>query len=109
SVDRQIEYGRHNGVPWGISESGFSALDGRLDYQYQSFGVPALGLKRGLGKDLVIAPYATALALAERPRAAVDNFRELAAEQAEGPFGFYEAIDYTRDRTCCPTASTAAW
>ncbi|MCS6852425.1 MAG: glycosyl transferase family 36 [Gemmataceae bacterium] len=98
AVDRQIEYGRQNRVPWGISESGFNALDAHLDYQYQSFGVPGLGLKRGLGKDLVIAPYATALALAVRPRAAVANFAALAAAKGEGPFGFYEAIDHTRDR-----------
>jgi cyclic beta-1,2-glucan synthetase len=98
AVDRQIEYGRQNRVPWGISESGFSALDAALDYQYQSFGVPGLGLKRGLARDLVIAPYATALALAVHPRAAVDNLRALAAEKAEGPYGFYEAVDYTQDR-----------
>src|SRR5262249_9456044 len=98
AVARQIEYGRQARVPWGVSESGFSALDARLDYQYQAFGVPGLGLKRGLARDLVVAPYATALALAARPRAAVDNFRALAAERAEGPYGFYEAVDYTRDR-----------
>ena len=96
AVDRQIEYGRQNRVPWGISESGFSALDGRLEYQYQSFGVPGLGLKRGLGQNLVIAPYATALALAVHPRAVVDNFRALTAEKAEGTYGYFEAIDYTR-------------
>jgi cyclic beta-1,2-glucan synthetase len=98
AVDRQIQYGREHRVPWGISESGFNALDAALDYQYQSFGVPGLGLKRGLGQNLVIAPYATALALAVRPRAALENFRRLRAEQVEGSFGFYEAIDYTRDR-----------
>jgi cyclic beta-1,2-glucan synthetase len=98
AVDRQIEYGRQNGVPWGISESGFSALDAALDYQYQSFGVPGMGLKRGLARDLVIAPYATALALAVHPRAAVVNLRALAAKYTEGPYGFYEAVDYTRDR-----------
>src|SRR5262249_35258239 len=98
AVDRHIEYGRQNGVPWGISESGFSALDGRLDYQYQSFGVPGLGLKAGLGKDLVIAPQATPLPPPERPHAAVENLRRWAAEGGEGPFGFYEAIDYSRDR-----------
>ena len=85
-------------VPWGVSESGFAALDAALDYQYQSFGVPGLGLKRGLSRDLVIAPYATALALLVRPHAARDNFRALAADRGEGAFGFYEAIDYTRDR-----------
>jgi cyclic beta-1,2-glucan synthetase len=97
-VARQIEYGRQHGVPWGISESGFNALDKALDYQYQSFGVPGLGLKRGLGQSLVIAPYATALALAVRPRAALENFRSLRAAGALGRHGFYEAVDYSRDR-----------
>ena len=98
AVARQIEYGRELGVPWGISESGFAAqyLDG--DYQYQAFGVPGLGLKRGLEQDLVIAPYATALATMLAPREALENFRHLAQEGAEGEYGFYEAIDYTPER-----------
>jgi len=98
-IHNGIEYGHHERVPWGISESGFAALDAALDYQYQSFGVPGLGLKRGLGKDLVIAPYATALALTVYPRAAVANFHALANQGGEGPYGFYEALDFTRDRT----------
>ena len=98
AVARQIEYGRELGVPWGISESGFAAqyLDG--DYQYQSFGVPGLGLKRGLDQDRVVAPYATAMAAMLAPREALENFRRLAQEGAEGDYGFYEAIDYTPDR-----------
>ena len=67
AVKRQIEYGRHRGVPWGISESGYNLLDGRLTYQYRAFGVPGLGLKRGLADDLVVAPYASALALMVSP------------------------------------------
>ncbi|HEX5447245.1 MAG TPA: glucoamylase family protein [Pirellulales bacterium] len=98
AVARQIEYGRQSRVPWGVSESGFNALDGNLDYQYQSFGVPGLGLKRGLSHDLVVAPYATALALAIDAPAAIQNLHVLAAARAEGPYGFYEAVDYTRDR-----------
>jgi cyclic beta-1,2-glucan synthetase len=98
AVRRQIEYGRERQVPWGISESAFSALDAALDYQYQSFGVPGLGLKRGLGQNLVVAPYATALALPLVPREALENFRRLRAEGAEGRYGFYESIDYTRQR-----------
>jgi cyclic beta-1,2-glucan synthetase len=98
AVARQVEYGRQAGVPWGISESAFGAknLDG--DYHYQAFGVPGLGLKRGLERDLVIAPYATALATMIRPREALENFRRLAAEGGEGVYGFYEALDYTPDR-----------
>ncbi len=98
AVDRQIEYGNQRRVPWGVSESGYSTLDAALDYQYQSFGVPGLGLRRGLDQDLVIAPYATLLALKIRPRAALRNLRLLAQENAEGPYGFYEAIDYTPAR-----------
>jgi cyclic beta-1,2-glucan synthetase len=98
AVDRQREYGRTRGVPWGISESAFSGQNASYDYQYQSFGVPGLGLKRGLGRDLVIAPYASALAVMIEPRAALQNLRRLSAEGAAGRYGFYEAIDYTRDR-----------
>ena len=105
-VARQMEYGRQRRAPWGISESAFNALDAALDYQYQSFGVPGLGLKRGLGLDLVIAPYATGLAVTVRPRAALKNFAHLAAEGGEGPYGFYEAIDYTPSRV--PRGKTCA-
>jgi cyclic beta-1,2-glucan synthetase len=98
AVARQVEYGRQAGVPWGISESSFSAKNPKGDYDYQAFGVPGLGLKRGLERDLVIAPYATALATMIRPREALENFRRLAAEGALGLYGFYEAVDFTPDR-----------
>ncbi|HWG41935.1 MAG TPA: glucoamylase family protein [Gemmataceae bacterium] len=98
SVDEQIAYGHERQVPWGISESAFSSQYVSFDYQYQTFGVPTLGLKRGLGQDLVIAPYATALASIVRPHEALRNFRRLASEGATGKYGFYEAIDYTRSR-----------
>jgi cyclic beta-1,2-glucan synthetase len=98
AVDRQVEYGQQRHVPWGISESGFYAFDAAQDYQYQSFGVPGLGLKRGLSRDLVVAPYATLLALLVRPHEGVANLRTLQAQDAEGPFGMYEALDYTAVR-----------
>jgi len=98
SVAEQRAYGRERRVPWGISESAFSSHYVSFDYQYQTFGVPALGLKRGLGLDLVVAPYATALAASVVPHEALRNFRSLAAEGATGKYGFYEAIDYTRSR-----------
>ncbi len=98
ALSRQIQYGRQRGVPWGISESAFCTQSVSLDYQYQAFGVPGLGLKRGLANDLVIAPYATALAAMVRPRAALANFHRLAAEGAAGAYGFYEAIDFTTER-----------
>ncbi len=98
AVDRQIEYGRKRGVPWGISESCYNALDVPLNYQYRAFGVPGLGLKRGLAEDLVIAPYASALALMVKPEESCLNLERLAAEGLEGKYGLYEAIDYTPSR-----------
>ena len=98
AVARQMEYGRQRGVPWGISESAYSTFSVDGDYHYQSFGTPGLGLKRDIGNDLVITPYATALAVAVRPREALENFRKLAAEGAEGRYGFHEAVDFTKDR-----------
>ncbi len=98
AVARQIEYGQQRGLPWGISESGYNAVDVHLNYQYRAFGVPGLGLKRGLADDLVVAPYASALALMVAPEAACRNLQRLAAAGAEGRFGFHEAIDYTPSR-----------
>lgn len=95
AVNRQIVYGRKRKVPWGISESGFNALDSQFNYLYQAFGVPDLGLKRGLEDNLVIAPYASVLALMVKPRAACLNLQRLAAEYGLGKYGFYEAIDFT--------------
>lgn len=98
AVARQIEYGKQRGVPWGISESGYNTVDVHLNYQYRAFGVPGLGLKRGLAEDLVIAPYASALALMVAPEAACLNLQRLAEEGFIGKFGFFEAIDYTPAR-----------
>jgi cyclic beta-1,2-glucan synthetase len=97
-VHRQIEYGAERGVPWGISEAAYNVRDLSLNYQYGPFGVPGLGLKRGLIENLVVAPYATMLAAEINPRAAMDNLRRLINEGALGPFGFYESIDYTAER-----------
>ena len=98
AVRQQIAYGRLRGTPWGISESGYNRTDTHLNYQYRAFGVPGLGLKRGLAEDLVIAPYATALALMVAPRKACDNLERLAADGRQGAYGFYEAVDYTPSR-----------
>ena len=97
-VQRQIEYGKQRGVAWGISESGYNTVDVHLNYQYRAFGVPGLGLKRGLAEDLVVAPYASVLALMVAPDAACLNMQRLTAEGLLGKFGFYEAVDYTPSR-----------
>ncbi len=98
AVARQEQYGRQHGVPWGISESAFGAIAINSDYHYRSFGVPGLGLKRGLTKDLVVSPYSTFLALETAPGSAARNLEYLAAEGGLGHWGFYDAIDYTPDR-----------
>ena len=106
AVGRQIDYGAQRGLPWGMSESGYNLVDAHLNYQYRAFGVPGLGLKRGLAEDLVIAPYASMLALMVAPEEACKNLRRLADEGCEGSFGFFEAIDYTPSRL--PRGQTSA-
>ncbi|MDD5578760.1 MAG: glucoamylase family protein [Methylobacter sp.] len=97
-VKRQIEYGKECGVPWGVSESAYNARDREFTYQYSPFGVPGLGMKRGLGHDLVVAPYATALASMYYTHAAAENFKRLDAAGALGCYGYYEALDFTPSR-----------
>lgn len=102
AVDCQIAYGKRRGIPWGISESAFSALDSFKVYQYKSFGVPGLGLKRGLEYDLVVSPYSSVLALAVKPQAAMQNLKVLAEKipfNLTGYYGYYESIDFTRQRS----------
>ncbi len=98
SVERQIAYGAMRGVPWGMSESGYNARDLSMTFQYMSFGVPGLGLRRGLADDIVIAPYATALAAMVEPLEAVRNLRALTRVGARGDYGYYESVDYTPER-----------
>ena len=97
-VSRQIEYGAQRNVPWGISESCYNFTDAHGVYQYGPFGVPGLGLKRGLAYDLVIAPYASVLALMIAPVAACQNLQTLTKAGYRGAYGFYEAIDFTPAR-----------
>lgn len=106
SIESQIRYGRAAGLPWGVSESAYNARDRELNYQYTNFGVPELGLKRDIGANLVIAPYATALATQFRPRDAVANFRRLEAVGALGIHGYYDAVDFTESRI--PEGKTSA-
>ncbi|MDC7866809.1 cyclic beta 1-2 glucan synthetase [Pantoea ananatis] len=98
AVIRQINWGKERGVPWGVSESGYHAFDVQHNYQYQAFGVPGLGLRRGLADDMVVAPYATLLALLVSPQKACDNLLRLQENGARGEYGFYEALDYTPSR-----------
>lgn len=95
AVHVHVSYGKRRRVPWGISESAYDVTNARGDYGYKAFGVPGLGMKRGLTEDLVVAPYATALAALVDPTAAAANFRSLERTGAIGRFGFYESLDYT--------------
>jgi cyclic beta-1,2-glucan synthetase len=106
AVERQISYGNQRDVPWGLSESGYNATDAQLNYQYRAFGVPGLGLKRGLAEDLVVAPYASVMALMVDAPAALQNLLRLADAGLAGRFGYYEAIDYTPSRV--PRGQTSA-
>ena len=98
AVARQIAYGASRKVPWGMSESGYNLTDVHLNYQYRAFGVPGLGFKRGLADDLVVAPYASVMALMVAPQAACANLRLLSAADLERGYGYYEAVDYTPTR-----------
>ncbi|UWG95571.1 glycosyl transferase family 36 [Dehalobacter sp. DCM] len=97
-VKIQKEHALKSKTPWGISESGFYSFDIQNNYQYKAFGVPGLGLKRGLSKDMVISPYATFMALPIDFQGSLSNVRQMKAEGFSGIYGLYEAIDYTRSR-----------
>lgn len=98
AVKRQIEYGQRRNLPWGLSESCYNMVHANMDYMYRAFGVPGLGLKRGLADDYVVAPYASMMALMIEPDEAYENLKEMSLQGFEGRWGFYEAIDYTAAR-----------
>jgi cyclic beta-1,2-glucan synthetase len=106
AVLHQIAYGKAKGVPWGISESGFYLFDANQNYQYRAFGVPGLGFKRGLGDDLVVAPYASLMAISYDPHAVAKNLVSLLEYNSFGLYGLYESIDFTVDRL--PLGDTSA-
>ena len=97
-IHAQADYGRRRNIPWGISESGYNTVDASMNYQYRAFGVPGTGAKRGLGDDLVIAPYATMMGLMVEPELACENLERMAKLGFAGRYGFYEAVDYTASR-----------
>jgi cyclic beta-1,2-glucan synthetase len=106
-VKEQIAYAKRLGIPcWGISEAAFNARDHELTYQYSNFGVPTLGLKRGLGQNAVIAPYASLLASQYDPEEALENLERLRGLGALGIYGFHDAVDFTPTRL--PEGATSA-
>ncbi len=99
ALAQQIAYGHEKSVPWGVSEAAYSALDANQIYQYKAFGVPNLALKPGLEDDLVVSPYSSVLALTLDSEAAIDNLRRLATFDLDGPMGYYESIDFSRENS----------
>jgi cyclic beta-1,2-glucan synthetase len=97
-IKKQIEYGKLLNIPWGISESCYNVVDSNFIYQYKAFGVPDLGFKRGLGQDMVVAPYASVMALMVDPSEAYKNIERLKKSGYEGLYGLYEAVDFTPSR-----------
>ncbi len=98
AIAAQKKYARKLGLPFGMSESGYYAFDRYLNYQYKAFGVPDISLKSGLGKERVIAPYATIMAAAVDIKFVEKNFDILERQGAKSEVGYYEAIDYTTVR-----------
>ena len=97
-IEGQKKYARERRVPWGISESAFYYFDNAMNYQYKAFGVPGIGLKRGLSNELVISPYSTVIALQKDTVDGIKNIKRLIAEGMEGRYGLYEALDFTKER-----------
>jgi cyclic beta-1,2-glucan synthetase len=97
-IRAQKEYCNERGVPFGISESAYYNFDVNSNYQYKAFGIAGVGLKQGLEDELVVSPYSTVMALQTDFRGAYDNLRKLVSEGLEGIYGFYEAIDYAKNR-----------
>ncbi len=94
----QKEYAKKLSIPWGISESAFNLKDLNNNYQYKAFGIPWLGLKRGLADEMVVSSYASILALPEVPKQVIQNLQELEKQGMYQKYGFYESIDYTPTR-----------
>ncbi|HET6822862.1 MAG TPA: glucoamylase family protein, partial [Anaerolineales bacterium] len=98
AIEQQIRYAAEKNIPWGISEASYYNFDAQQIYQYQAFGVPSLGYKRGLSNDLVVAPYASVLALPFMPQEVMQNLARLEDLQMWGLYGLYESVDFTPER-----------
>ena len=97
-IKSQMEYAKKLNIPWGISESAFNLKDLQSNYQYKAFGIPWLGLKRGLADEMVVSSYGGILAINEFPKEEIQNLKRLEQEGMYGKYGFYESIDYTPER-----------
>ena len=94
----QKAYAKELGIPWGISEAAFNLRDLNNNYQYKAFGIPWLGLKRGLEEDMVVSSYGIFLSLMYDLNGGIENLKKLKKQEMYGKYGFYESIDYTVSR-----------
>ena len=94
AVLEHILYAKHMSIPWGISESQYYRFDLDANYQYKAFGIPKLRLQPALKEPLVVAPYATFLALEYASEEAISNLKRMSDLGAFGRYGYYEAIDF---------------
>ncbi|MBB5210400.1 cellobiose phosphorylase [Microbulbifer hydrolyticus] len=102
AIEVHQDFAKRFGVPWGIAESGFYELDSQMHYQYRAFGVPGIGFRRDLGERLVIAPYASMMALPFCADRVMENLRRLRSHGGYGQFGLHEAIDFGRTAKPAP-------
>ena len=107
ALREQIEFASDQCVPWGMSESAYAASDETLAYQYAPQGVPRLALRRTPPGELVVAPYATALAAQIAPHLAVLNFFQIQSIAARTRYGFIESLDYSAARQATAESFTA--
>ena len=98
AIMSQQEYAKELNIPWGISEAAFNLRDLNNNYQYKAFGIPWLGLKRGLADEMVVSSYGTIMAINDAPVDTIENIKRLEKEGMYGKYGFYESIDYTLNR-----------
>ena len=98
AIMSQQEYAKKLNIPWGISEAAFNLRDLNNNYQYKAFGIPWLGLKRGLADEMVVSSYGTILAINDCPKETIQNLKELEKHRMYNRYGFYESIDYTLSR-----------
>ena len=94
----QMKYAEHLNIPWGISETAFNLKDLHSNYQYKAFGIPWLGLKRGLADEMVVSTYGSVLAINDRPKEVIKNLKNLEEYGMYSKYGFYESLDFTPER-----------
>ncbi len=95
----QKKRAKKDNIPFGISESCFYSVDNLLNYRYKAHGIKELALKREADDESVISPYSVFLTLPFDKKSAMKALDSLSALHCEGKYGFYEAVDFSKERT----------